>query len=165
MSHLAAITTQQAFLFTEFGESFARAKFGDAKVDSLPRFVRGKHAGKLKGLVQWKKVVRGGWVRENSGYMGEGQGHVENRVGKVISAELCSAEWGKEPKALAFWSLDDERNKAGRLARFKEMLATSDKLEPLLFARRFGGAREEMTARINRAHDEEHDPLSSVSVY
>lgn len=164
-NHLASIVVASAFLFTEFGESFARAKFGDAKIDTLPRYVRGKHAGKLKGLVRWWRVERGGWVREQ-GYMGESAGHVENRVGKTIRAELCEAPWGAEPKPIAYWSLDDDRRTAELLERFRKYMASRDAREAEIVAARFGRAREEMTRRINRAHDPETDiTLESNAVY
>lgn len=98
----AQILTREAYLFSEFGESMARRYFGDDVIDSLPRFVRGKNKGKIKGMVRWKKVERGGWV--NTGRAIEGPvGYVENRVGKVILVELLKAEWGQIPEVLSVW--------------------------------------------------------------
>lgn len=83
MTNYAHITENTAFLFTEFGEVKARAWFGDAAIDALPKYVRGKHKGKPKGVIVWQKVIRGGWVR------GYGEGYVENRVNQIISRKLC----------------------------------------------------------------------------
>lgn len=95
----AAIATQEAFLFTQWGEDLARNLFGD-KLDTLPKFVRGKHVGKYKGKIIFHRVQRGGWVRELGG------GHVERRLGKIISAELCTAPFAAEHKILHYWTLE-----------------------------------------------------------
>lgn len=106
MTTYARIYEDQAFLFTEYGEKLARDIFGDAEIDALPKFTsRSKHAGKPKGLIRWRKVHSGGWVRE----MSMAGGHVENRVGKIISAELCTADFGKPPAPFRWWARDDAR--------------------------------------------------------
>src|SRR5690242_8727661 len=84
MTTRAQIEERTAFLFTEFGEAKAREWFGDAAVESLPRFCRGKHAGKSKGVIVWRKVISGGWVAGDT----TGQGYVERRVGRVFGREL-----------------------------------------------------------------------------
>jgi hypothetical protein len=89
-SYLASINERTAFLFTDFGERMARQWFGDAAVEALPKFTRGKHAGKPKGVLVWRKVERGGWVRTGSAFAGErGPGYVEQRVGQIIDKRLC----------------------------------------------------------------------------
>lgn len=89
----AQYTERQAWLGQEFGENYARKLFGDAVVDSLPRYVRGKNAGKLKAQIQWVKVDRGGWVSQGN-YHGDPVGHVERRVGDVIAARIVQTSFG-----------------------------------------------------------------------
>ena len=85
MTNYAVIDAREARLSEDFGEEFARRRFGDAAVDALPKFVRGKNKGRTKGWVSWKKVVCGGWVRNLS--YGDG-GYVENRAGQIIEVTL-----------------------------------------------------------------------------
>lgn len=87
MTNYASITPRDAKLCTEFGEMIARKWFGDKLVDSLPTYSRGPRKGKIKGLVTWNKVNRGGWVR--GGYDG---GYAENRVGQCIDRRLNKLE-------------------------------------------------------------------------
>lgn len=89
MTNYARIESRTAYLSTDFGEEIARKWFGNESVDSLPRYTRGPRKGKIKGVVSWSKVVRGGWVsggREtaNGGYTG----YVENRVGHIFERKL-----------------------------------------------------------------------------
>jgi hypothetical protein len=96
MTYKASITTRSAWLGKEFGEDYARKIFGDEIVDALPRYVRGKNAGKFKAEIEWAKVERGGWVRTGAGY-GNGEsseGYVENRSGSSIAWRLVQREWG-----------------------------------------------------------------------
>lgn len=103
MTHRATITTRSAWLGKEFGEELARRYFGDEIVDALPRFVRGKNAGKFKAEIEWIKVERGGWVSTGRGYEGEAsEGYVENRAGKVIAARLILREWGQSEPSTEF---------------------------------------------------------------
>jgi hypothetical protein len=83
MTNYAQIEERSSFLFSDFGENLARQWFGNETVDALPKFQRGKHKGKPKGVLVWQKVVKGGWVRE-----GFETGYVENRVGHVIKRQL-----------------------------------------------------------------------------
>ena len=87
MANRASLSYRDARLSTEFGESYARKLFGDATIDALPKYVRGKNAGKIKGTIVWTKVERGGWIGRGADDCGA-LGYVENRVGKVISATL-----------------------------------------------------------------------------
>lgn len=83
-TNYAQIDTRSAALDTDFGEEMARKWFGDDVVDALPKYIRGKRAGRPKGFYVWTKVVRGGWVR---GYDRE-DGYVETRVGLTIERGL-----------------------------------------------------------------------------
>ena len=95
MPQYAKFETKAAWLGTTFGESYARRLFGDAVVNALPRYVRGKNAGKFKAEVAWVKCVEGGWINEGSDVMrGEATGRVENRSGKVLTAVLRARETG-----------------------------------------------------------------------
>jgi len=104
MTHLAQFKEGHAYISGEFGESMARRYFGDEVVDSMPRYVRGKRKGQLKGQISWKKVVRGGWVRtgrydENYGP----SGYVERRLNQVIEVELSIPQWGAAATTVAEW--------------------------------------------------------------
>ena len=72
-----------AGVWSEFGEQFARRKFGDAVVDCLPRKTRGPHKGSFKAEISWVKITRGGWQYEP--FKG-----VERRVGQVVAVILTS---------------------------------------------------------------------------
>jgi hypothetical protein len=103
MTTYAAIHHHRAFLFTDYGYALAVAKFGQTAVDALPKFgPRSKHVGKPKGIVTFRKVSRGGWVRL--------EGRVENRVGSIITAELRElAAFGRDPEsgaAVASWDAE-----------------------------------------------------------
>ena len=104
MSHLAEFSSNHAWLSGDFGESMARRYFGDEIVDSMPRYVRGKRKGKLKGQIGWRKVTRGGWVRTGPYCEDYGaSGYVERRVGKIIEVGLSIPQWRDEPIFIAKW--------------------------------------------------------------
>lgn len=89
MTQYARFRSNAAWLGTEFGESFARRMFGDAAVDSLPRYKSGRSAGKVKADIAWVKCLEGGWVGEGRDAMREEAiGRVERRVGKTLYAQL-----------------------------------------------------------------------------
>ena len=95
MTQYASITTRSAWLGKEFGEEYARKIFGDDVVDALPRYVRGKNAGKFKAEIEWAKVERGGWIRTGAATAnGDATGRVENRAGSTIAWRLIQREWG-----------------------------------------------------------------------
>lgn len=103
MANHAKFETRTAYLSGEFGEAMARRYFGDELVDSMPRYVRGKRKGLLKGQIKWCKVKQGGFVITGLNE-GEGpSGYVERRVGKVIDARLQHCEWGQKPVDAAAW--------------------------------------------------------------
>lgn len=125
MTNYAVIDFNSAKLSTEFGEKIARKWFGDKIVDEMPRFVKGPRKGALKGVVTWKKVVRGGWVRGGD----YESGYVENRVGHIFDRELRHLPaWGHNEGALVV-NIDD-RNTAidgyiRRIASLGEDLAVA----------------------------------------
>jgi hypothetical protein len=61
MKNKATLTEKTAALATEFGLEYAERLFGAEALAALPRYVRGKNAGKLKGHLIWIKCERGGW--------------------------------------------------------------------------------------------------------
>lgn len=94
MNHYAQFDIKTAPLYTDFGYKMAIKWFGEEQVAKLPKFVKGKHAGKPKGLYVWKKCTRGGWVsvsRETAN--SDAEGYVEKRVGWTIERQLCTMEW------------------------------------------------------------------------
>lgn len=97
----AKIEIKEAWLSTEFGESYARRVFDDdgfvqqtghCEVDDMPRYVRGNRKGKLKGKIVWRKVTKGGWL---SGY-----GIV--KPGTTYAHGLWVEEWGGGGRELKF---------------------------------------------------------------
>lgn len=64
----ARLVTKAAPLCEEFGEAYATRLFGAEALAELPRYVRGKHAGKLKGFLHWVKAETGGWSRYGVAY-------------------------------------------------------------------------------------------------
>ena len=117
MTHLAQRKTGHAYISGEFGESMARRYFGDEVVDAMPRYVRGKRKGQLKGQVSWTKVVRGGWVRTGAYDEAYGPaGYVERRVGQIIDVELSIPQWREPATIVAEWKWEErhmnDRDKA-----------------------------------------------------
>ena len=112
----AQFKSKQAYLSGQFGEDMARRYFGNDLVDAMPRYVRGKRKGLLKGQIVWRKVERGGFVITGLNE-GEGpSGYVERRVGKVIEARLERCEWGQEPVEVATWEWPEDCWKDRNLA-------------------------------------------------
>jgi hypothetical protein len=91
--------TRSAYLSSDFGESFARKYFGEEVLKDLPRYVRGKRKGLLKGKVAWTRCTRGGWVGHWGGAHEECGGHVEHRVNQIIEVTLLKTEW-REPDVI-----------------------------------------------------------------
>lgn len=82
MTNYAKITENHSFLFTDFGLDFAKRKFPLEVIDAIPTFKRGKHIGKPKAVIVWRKVTQGGWHNSDFG------GYVESRVGQIIECHL-----------------------------------------------------------------------------
>ena len=101
----AYIEERSAWLSSEFGEKMARHYFGDQVIDELPRYVRGKRKGQIKGKLCWLKVERGGWVHGfHSPVFGHVEGkYVERRKGSVIAARLIMPVWGGHDELLHTW--------------------------------------------------------------
>lgn len=99
MTNYAEITTRSAWLWTEFGSSYASKIVPQEILDELPRYVRGNKKGKIKDhKIVWRKVERGGWDTE--------RGVAENRVGKVILAQLVYSAWRRPEEVVADFELD-----------------------------------------------------------
>ncbi len=96
MTQRAAIIHDEAWLGKPFGEALARRIFGNEIVDALPRNIKGKWAGHLKPTLTFRKVQTGGWVRDGF----DGVGHVERRVGRIISASLVVTPFRGEAQVL-----------------------------------------------------------------
>lgn len=103
----AAYYSRHGWMSNDFIENMARRYFGDELVDSLPRYVKGKRKGQLKGLLQWSKVTKQGWCR-TGGRTDDGHatGFVELRLDKIIYVELVMPIWGKNPEVIATWEWD-----------------------------------------------------------
>ena len=64
MVQYAKFETKFAYLSTDFGLEWTMKLFGAEVIADLPRYFRGPRAGKLKGVVEWRKVIVGGWTRD-----------------------------------------------------------------------------------------------------
>lgn len=111
----AKITVQDAWLSGEFGESYARKVFGNEVVDALPRYVRGKRAGKIKGKITWRKVEKGGWL--------SGVGIVP--PGKTYAHGIWETPFGCESVLLhGIDATDPEKSKLGLMRPITESVNT-----------------------------------------
>lgn len=119
MVQRASVEKREAYISSEFGEQMARRYFGDV-VDTLPRYVRGARKGKLKGRLEWKKVLQGGWV---SVYGEAANGYVERRVNQIIRVDLNLPEWGAEAKTVASWQWDHASNRDSARVKVYEVEA------------------------------------------
>lgn len=106
----AVIEERSSWLSTEFGETLARKYFGDKVVDDMPRYVRGKRKGQIKGKMTWLKVESGGWVRTiYSDVFGDIDGWgVERRRGKIIRAMITIPQWGAPDEKIALLVKENE---------------------------------------------------------
>jgi hypothetical protein len=116
----ASIGADKVYLFTDRGEQMARHYFGDEAVDALPKFTnRSKHAGKPKGIMTFRRVLAGGWVRREQ--------RVERRVGQIISAELRELPgWGQDSertRVVAEWDADVASNRIHAAQQLVQELA------------------------------------------
>ena len=100
MTNYARICTRHASLSTDFGEGFARRRFGDSLFDALPEYSRGPRKGKKKGSIVWEKCEKGGWVSEGN-YHGDPVGHVEPRG--ICYVEINS-EWHGNGETIKSWT-------------------------------------------------------------
>lgn len=103
--------TNDAWLSSEFGESYARRIFGDEIVDGLERYKRGKYKGKLKGKIVWRKITKGGWV--------SGVGLAS--PGTCYAHGIFEMPWGREPVLLhGYDAYDRDAAKAGLFDKLQE---------------------------------------------
>ena len=67
MAHaIVGFSNHQAYLSTEFGLELAMKKTGmnEEQLEALVgRYKKGVRKGKLKGMIHWYKVTRGGWFK------------------------------------------------------------------------------------------------------
>ena len=80
----ARFAARSAWLGNSFGEEYARKLFGDAAIEVLPRYTRGKNTGKLRGEIAWIRCVEGGWNGER----------VECHAGQTVFAILRDPDGG-----------------------------------------------------------------------
>jgi hypothetical protein len=93
----AQVEIHESWLSTEFGESYARRTFGNEIVDALPRYIKGKRKGQLKGKIMWRKAVKGGWI--------PGAGIVP--PGKTFAHGIWGTPFGEEPVLLHGYDAND----------------------------------------------------------
>lgn len=77
---------QSAWLGKDFGLSLAARLFPDLDISTLPHNKKGKNVGKCKCELVYIKVAEGGWNGADQ--------RVENRVGKIIAAQIILRPWG-----------------------------------------------------------------------
>jgi len=99
MSTRAKFEWNSAPLKFEFGENFARRKFDDELIDSLPKYVKGKNKGKIKARISWFKCVSGGHFRRN------GIAGITKKRNTVLYAVIETGDDWAGWKCLAYWSM------------------------------------------------------------
>lgn len=88
---------KDAWLSTEFGESYARRIFGDDVVSNLPRYVKGQRKGQLQRQDCLAQGHKGRWI--------SGVGLVS--PGKTYAHGIFEMPFGGEPVLLAGWDAYD----------------------------------------------------------
>ena len=88
----AVFERKMAWVGGEFGEQYARRKFGDAIVDALPLKKRGKHKGRINATIEWVKISRPGWVSQGDKFSSQeyAYGYVETRKDAIVAVILYS---------------------------------------------------------------------------
>lgn len=69
----AVLVPKSADLASDFGRQWAEKLFGAEAIASLPMRLSGKHKGKPKGYVIWRKAIVAGWSREAGAPLAVGQ--------------------------------------------------------------------------------------------
>lgn len=144
------IDTTGASLAGEFAYSLAVKWFGQEAIDSLPEYTRGKHKGKKKGFLRWRKVTVAGYESGHGRAFAEGQ-IIWGWISKTMYGGCQDAAPGRwmgrvQPLSASKFSLNEEareRDAARRAADFAETEADfQDRWEGLAPAE-----REQMAAR------------------
>ena len=88
----AVFEHKQAWVGGEFGEKFARSRFGDDVVNALPLKKRGKYKGRINATIGWVKVATPGWVSTGRYIesVGMASGFVETRTNQIVAVILYS---------------------------------------------------------------------------
>ena len=68
----AILEKNAAPLYSVFGLEYATRVFGQETIDSLSRYTKGDHAGKVRGWIRWRRCTSGGWLREARGVVKPG---------------------------------------------------------------------------------------------
>ena len=109
----AKFEVRTADLSTDFGREIAE-KWFPGKVEGLPRYVRGKKKGKLKGVVSWVKITKGGWF---GGYGAVKEGrcvgqllHFDKNFEYVIE-DRCEGHFSGQ-RVCAYYDFDQEATEA-----------------------------------------------------
>ena len=63
----ASYEVKFAKLSSEFGERMAARCFTPEQLALIPRLAAGKNKGKMRGVIEWKKVTEGGWHHDAKG--------------------------------------------------------------------------------------------------
>lgn len=104
MTTYAHFEEKQAYLSSDFGRDYAMKSFNltlEQLETLVGRYSKGKRVGQLRGIIRWKVVTRGGWVRSLSGGFairpGLRYGHsiVDGWTGKLF----LGADWEKMSNA------------------------------------------------------------------
>jgi hypothetical protein len=59
----AEFESRHVWIKYDFGYELAIKWFGQEAIDQLPKISRGKNKGRPKGLLNWIKCTKGGWVK------------------------------------------------------------------------------------------------------
>lgn len=129
MSYRAQWEIKTAYLNTDFGLEYACKALGltPAQVEEkVGRYTKGARKGQLRGLLQWVRVTRGGWVRTAPGY-GDG----ERSQGFVVRPGLrCGHQvvlWG----GAVVLGFDGDLTTGGASAMLERRQETASHLAPV----------------------------------
>ena len=107
MTQYATRFRKSAPLHSDFAKSFVERRFGPvvakALYEALPLFKRGPRKGLVKGYIHWRKVEKGGWVKDGPGYC---VGHVV-RPG-TQDVEIRTGRYADEGRQIIY---EDQREK------------------------------------------------------
>ena len=112
-----------AKLSTEFGEQMAARWYTPEELALVPRFAAGKNKGKMRGIIEWKKVVAGGW-----GSTPRGAG-----VQKPGTRDVCIIATVKEMGMTREWRLASRGRSEDERAAADAMKAKRDEMHAALY--------------------------------